>query len=697
MRLLEPKKHWRTALALICLLHFWMAISGTERVGVTADETFHLTAGQTYWSQQDYRLQPENGLFPQRLAGLPLFFSSSVELPDLSEPDIKAEWNAAMVGQLGRRFLFESGNDTERILLLGRAMIALLGAATVALIGLWSRSLFGPLPGVTCAACAAFSPSILAHSGLATSDMAGVLGFLAATAAWWRLCHRISIGRILLAGSSLGLLALSKYSAALFGPIIVALLLIRLARPAGLPVRVPGIAHRMHRGLARAFPLVLASGAALLICWGLIWAAYGFRFSAAAPRQGETFAFPWEETLIRQSHDRCLYMADGATQGRIAHVSAGVVQRFVDTAARNHLLPEAWLYGLAFVDNVSRYRPAFLCGEWESVGWWWFFPFALLVKSTPVELLLFVFGVGAWLVLIRVSVPGRRLAYKCAAPLLAALVYAAFALNSHLNIGHRHILPLYGFGFILAGLVFHRLQKKTSAAFSLIVIAALIGGQLFASLTVRPHYLTYFNRITGGPDQGYKYLVDSSLDWGQSLPDLTAWLETNARGKRVYLSYFGSDSPARFGLDATRIGDVFFHPSPAMSTVIPPYLPGVYVFSATMWQRVNTLVRGPWRPGYEKSYQDLRRFWLEEPAPLLDGFTRYTTDGRESRQRLIRYEQLCFGRIIHSLRDRKPDAIVASTQLVFFLNENDLKTALFGGLDGLDSFSSGAYQTKSPP
>ncbi len=674
-----------------------MAISSTGRVGMTADEIFHLTAGQTYWSRQDYRLQPENGLLPQRLAGLPLVLSSGVKFPDIGAPDINEEWHSAMIRKIGRRFFFESGNDTDRMLLMGRSMIALLGAATVALIGLWSRSLFGPLAGLSCAACAAFSPSFLAHAGLATSDTAGAVGFLAATVAWWRLCHRISIDRILIAGSTLALLALSKYSVVLFGPILVVLVLIRLMRPAGLPVRLPRISRQRSRGRARLLPLVMACAASILLCWILIWGAFGFRYSAACPKPGEAFTFPWTETLITQSHERSLYMADGATQGRIASVSAGVVQYFVTAAARYHFLPEAWLYGLAYVDTNGRYRPAFLCGEWEATGWWWFFPFAFLVKSTPVELLLFTAAAGAWVALVSASAAERRLAYKCAAPLAVGLIYGAFALSSHLNIGHRHILPLYGFGFILSGLVVYRLQKRTRPAFALIVVAALTSGQLVSSLTIRPHYLTYFNSLNGGPDQGYRYLVDSSLDWGQGLPDLAEWLKINAPGRNVYLSYTGNDEPTRFGINATRIGDVFFQPDQNMSAGAPPYLPGVYVFSATMWQRVNTLVRGPWRPGYEKSYQELRRFWREEPPPHLDGLTRHTADGRESHQRLLRYEQLCFGRLIHSLRNRPPDAIIAHTQLVFFLNDKDVQNALWGGLDGLDSFISDVYKAKSPP
>jgi hypothetical protein len=69
-----------------------------------------------------------------------------------------------------------------------------------------------------------------------------------------------------------------------------------------------------------------------------------------------------------------------------------------------------------------------------------------------------------------------------------------------------------------------------------------------ASLFIAPHYLSYFNEIIGGPDKGYKYLVDSNLDWGQDLKGLKKYMDDHAI-KRISLSYFGIDSPKRYGIE----------------------------------------------------------------------------------------------------------------------------------------------------
>jgi hypothetical protein len=68
-----------------------------------------------------------------------------------------------------------------------------------------------------------------------------------------------------------------------------------------------------------------------------------------------------------------------------------------------------------------------------------------------------------------------------------------------------------------------------------------------ASATIWPDYLAYFNEFAGGADSGYRYLVDSNLDWGQDLKGLKRFMDD--RGiDRVYLSYFGTDSPGRYGI-----------------------------------------------------------------------------------------------------------------------------------------------------
>jgi hypothetical protein len=660
-------------------LHVWLAASVSDKLGVTSDEIAHLTAGTSYWTERDYRLQPENGLLPQRLAALPLALSPDIHYPDIhGDPTIADEWARGGVWNVGARYFFESGNDLASLLQRARWMIALLGGFGIWLIGDWARRLAGPAAGLFAATLAAFSPTLLAHAGLATSDTAGAVGFLAATAAWWRLCHRITPGRILAAGLAAGVLALCKYSAVLFAPIAALLLIARLLRRARLPVRLPGRAPLALSGLRRLPALGSAGLLAAALAIGVIWAGYGFRYEARGPRADPDAGFDmaWDNVLMVHPAASVFKQADGSAYSDIPPLRAGAVQAFVRTATHFRLLPEPWLYGLAFVDRNARYRAGYLAGDWRMAGWWWFFPFAALIKSTPAELLLASAILAALLTLTRGRAAERRLAYRCLAPLTTVAIYGAVALQSNLNIGHRHILPLYTFGFVLVAVLAVRARRLSSPRLVAGLAVALLISQAAASLGVRPHYLAYFNPLAGGPDGGHRFLVDSSLDWGQGLPSLKAWLGKNVpTGTRVYLSSFGSDRPGHHGIEATRFGDTYFRlGEPAL--ILPVLEPGLYVFSATMWQRVYTHARGPWNESLEHAYWRQFRFWASVDKPDWDGVNRDNISPDLRYERLLDYEHLRFGRLCRYLASRAPDAIVAHQYLVFQLNADDLRLAL---------------------
>ncbi|MCU0791329.1 MAG: hypothetical protein MUE42_00410 [Opitutaceae bacterium] len=676
------------ALCVLAALHAWMAVSVSDRIGVTSDEIAHLTAGRSYWAEQDYRLQPENGLLPQRLAGLPLALSDDIRYPAIhGDTDAAREWANGSVWNVGARFFYESGNDLPALLRQGRRMIALLGAACIVLIGLWARQLAGPCIGLAVATLATFSPTLLAHAGIATSDTAAGLGFLAATATWWRLCHRVTLARILCAGGAAGLLALAKYSSVLFAPIALLLLALRLTRRARLPVRLPGLAAFATRGWRRAPALLGAGVVSALLAIAVIWAGYGFRYEARGPRAPETarFDMAWDNVLIASPERTSFAQADGTGYADIPPLRPGVVQAFVRAARDARALPEAWLYGLAFVDRNARYRAGYLAGDWRMAGWAWFFPFAALIKSTPVELLLGLGVLAAWPVLLRGGRRDRRLAYHAAAPLLAMLVIGTAATTSNLNIGHRHILPLYPLGFVFAAIVFARAARLLHPRLGLATTVVFIAAQATAATQVRPHYLAYFNPLVGGPDGGHRYLVDSSLDWGQGLPAVRAWLDKNtSAGDPVFLSYFGSDRPSRLDIRATRFGDTYFRLGEP-HVVLSQLTEGTYVFSATMWQRVYTHVRGPWTHGLERAFWRHHTFWLSPvPSAWEDGLTRETAPADLRMERLIDYEHLRFGRLCHYLRTRRPDAIIAHQYLVFRLSSEDIYAALFSPLSPHD-------------
>lgn len=181
----------------------------------------------------------------------------------------------------------------------------------------------------------------------------------------------------------------------------------------------------------------------------------------------------------------------------------------------------------------------FLMGKYSTSGWWYYFIVAFLVK-TPIATMVFL---AISLVLFVGKIPKGMWINEMFLLIPAATIFCFFSLN-HKAIGLRYILPIYPFLFVFASKAAQSfLSNKMLTGLSV----AAIGWYIGASCYIHPHYLAYFNELAGGPDNGYKYLVDSNLDWGQDLKGLKSYMQKHGIS-RINLSYFGSDSPARYGI-----------------------------------------------------------------------------------------------------------------------------------------------------
>ncbi len=663
-----PPRLYRIFAALLLGLFAWLALGETARVGLTFDEPAHLAAGRAYSATGDFRLHAENGLLPQRWAAL------AAAGADATTPEFSgAAWESGDVWGVARAWLFAPGQDPMAIVRPARTLIAVLALALLVVIWRWSAALWGERGGLLSLSLAAFCPHLLAHGALVTSDTAAALGFAVALLAWWRLLHRVTPGRVLAAGAATAFVALAKFSGVLLAPMVLGLLVVRLARGGGLVVAAGG----RRCGVRGARSAAWLGGAALtagLLGWLGVWAGYGFRYAATPDGREARFAQSWDEVLLTTPRTGGPVMADGS-QPEAVEMHAGVVQKFVGFAREKKLLPEAWLYGLAFTDRFSRHRLAYFAGEVRERGWTEFFPAAFALKTTLPALAL---AMLAALVVARHR-RVRRVLYRLAPLWVFAAVYVAVALASSLNIGHRHLLPLYPLLYVFAGAALSSARGR----FGLALVLALAAWQAVETVRVRPHYLTYFNALAGGPQGGHRFLVDSSLDWGQGLPELQRWLGDHAGEARVYLSYFGSDDPRHAGIRATRIGDAYFDHAPDR-LILPALEPGLYAISATMLHRVYTQVRGPWSESYEREYQQLVRWWAEQarvpPAERRDA-AGAPLDGAGFAAELHRLEQLRFGRLCRWLERRAPDAIVANVFFVHRLTAEDLRSALLSPVE----------------
>ncbi|MFA6286472.1 MAG: glycosyltransferase family 39 protein [Opitutaceae bacterium] len=635
--------------ATLLALHFWLGVSATFEKSVTSDETAHLVGGYSYWKFNDYRLQPENGNLPQRWAALPLL----LEKPRLEPVDEPYVWSLSHVWLISQRFFFDSGNNTDFMLATARAAMMFWSLATGLLVFFWSRRLWGDWGGVFSLTLYVFSATTLAHGPLVTSDMTIAFWLLAACGAYWRHLEKPSMGTLALSLAATGLAAVSKFSFLLLIPTFGALLVWRLAETAPMAVAF-GRNSRVFTSRSERLGLMLAS-AALHVCiaWGVIWLFFGFRFSAFDPSLpvGLKFYIPWD--VVMPEH--------------------GFWKFFMTTARNWHLLPEAYLQGFAYVLHAAQQRGAFLNGDYSNTGWVSFFPYAFLVKTPPAELAAFVIAGLATLFRWRTkTIAGVCSDLRRVAPLLILfLVYWGFSLTSHLNIGHRHILPTYPVLFILAGLLIRsESSKKMRTCAAGVSLAAA-----FTAFAVHPNYLAYFNTLGGGSSQGYRHLVDSSLDWGQDLPSLSRWLRQNQQtGEPAYLSYFGMGDPRYEGIHAAPLAPYYNHYRLRGWFELKP---GLYCVSATLLQDVYSNWRGTWTPSHESTYQILLKKMRAELAAH-QRTSQIAEFGEGDSKPLWNLDRLRFARLAQYLRLRRPDAIINSSIFVYRLNSREIYAAVEG-------------------
>jgi 4-amino-4-deoxy-L-arabinose transferase-like glycosyltransferase len=427
-------------------------------------------------------------------------------------------WEVAEWYHFAENFLWHANQRPDCIVFLSRLPVIGLGLLLTSLVYRWTDMRFGAWGGLLAAAFCALDPNILAHERLSTTDLGGTFFTLLAAYAFWRLSQELSPGRMLAAGLALGLAFAAKLSALIFGPILAFAFLVDGVRDS--PHRVRHLLRRLGLG-----------GEAVVLALFIIWASYLFQVGHV---EGLDFPVP----------------APPYVQG---------VQ--------------------AILDLASGGRPAYLLGEISTAGWWYYFPVALGVK-TPLPTLLGLLIAN----LIMILQPSRDDLFIWIPPLLFFLALT----TARLNLGYRHLLPILPFlaihiGRLAQPLTLRHLGHRSSPIpLRRSVTIALAAWLTVSTVRIYPHFLAYFNPIGGGPENGWRILVDSNIDWGQDLKELRKWM-LHEKVEQVKLSWFGSAPPEAYGIDHQLLVGV---PHGFTMWQDPPFNadqpePGVYAISVT--------------------------------------------------------------------------------------------------------------------
>jgi hypothetical protein len=462
------------AAALLALLAALLFTSARQESQVF-DESDHLYAGFEYWKHGDFGVNPEHPPLVKMLATIPLLTMGLKEPPHFPMPYFKME-----DFMNGTQFLYGGGN-ADGLLMRGRAVVAFFSLALAALVYLAASEVFGPLAGLLALGLFVFEPVMLSNGALVTTDMPLACLFFASAYAFYRFLKKPTVLRLALCALAAALTMAAKHSGALVLP---TLLLLGMA---------DYFAHRITFGLLpeenkqlRTLNLAQLLGALAaigLVAYASLWAIYGFRYAARPAPLGLTPA-----------------LADYAT--RLSPLKRGVIMFF----AHRHLFPEAYLYGWTDILQIAGDRPTFIFGHLYPNGQWFFFPGVFVVKSTLALMILFALVPFA-------GVFGRRREFLFFT--IPVALFMAVSVASMLNLGVRHILPVYPFCLVLAGAAAAVLATHSLAG--RVAVGALLAFNVLSSLHCYPDFLAYSNEAFGGPANTWRVLTDSNDDWGQGL------------------------------------------------------------------------------------------------------------------------------------------------------------------------------------
>jgi hypothetical protein len=524
-----------------------LAVSSYTQKSATWDEPQHLTAGYTALKFHDYRTDPEHPPFLRMWAALPLVTMPHVAL-DTGAIDKTTPVAWVGIGQFYfcHEFLYQR-NDADRLLYAARFMIVLLGILLGVLLFRWTHELFGFWPAAITLGLYTTESNILAHSSLVTTDF-GVACFVFGTMyCLWRATRELNWANLLGLTTFFGLAHVSKFSAILLGPAVLVLLVLRVCRQEAWPCKI-GAPRELVSLTSRAFAGTLTLALLALVTWAMIWTVYGFRY---LPSASNAWQFRFQDEPV-------------ATQ------RVPVLANAVKWADEHRLLPNAYTQGFLLSQVKAQQRGTFLAGKFSREGWWYYFPVAFVIK-TPVALILLFFA-GAVLCAIRWKTFGQNEMFV----VLPLVVYLVVAMTAKLNIGLRHILPIYPFVLLLASKAAAEClgSKRRALAYALGVLCL---SQVLEFVRAYPHCLAFFNQFVGGPRNGHKFLVDSNLDWGQDLKPLKTWMDRNDV-QHINLSYFGTADPAYYQINCTHLPGTPFYDQ---QLIAKPRLPGYVAVSVT--------------------------------------------------------------------------------------------------------------------
>ena len=485
MRITQFVRRHRAALvaAAIMCASLFAVVSTYPVVSSTSDEWAHFGAGLQWWQSGDYRIEYQH----PPLARIAVAF-----VPHLDGfPPLGPEAGPLLVA--------------PNYVTLSRLGILPFYLLSLIIIWLWACRLWGHRAGLAVLALYASVPTVLAHAGVATTDMPFTSMFVVCLYVMWRWLEEPSSWKWTVGlGLAWGLTTATKFTGLMFIPAcLVATLVLRWRLPA--PSEGPLPWRAMLRGVLVAIPI-----AALVV-----WSTYRFSVGTVESLPGWNTLHSWASSGT--AFDTC-FPPDSATRG------------LGDTLRSTPLPAPEFFAGLIQFCATSRHgRETFLFGDTSTTGFLLYFPTAFVLKATLA--LLVALGIACFVAWRK----RRHITWRDAMPAVCALVVLLLVLPSHVQLGVRYALAMFPLLAFPAGAALAWLANR--GVRGRVVALAVIALSVATPVLAWPAYLAHFN-LLAGPRPNH-ILNDSNYDWGQDLYRLRDAVKRRNIDK-LHLAYFGS-------------------------------------------------------------------------------------------------------------------------------------------------------------
>lgn len=511
------KKHSSFIAVTILALFLIVSLIVSSQESTTMDEQAHIPAGYTYVKYNDMRLNPEHPPLLKDLAGVPLLFL------DVNFPTDTQEWKEGINEQwvLGNQFIHM--NNADQITFWSRFLMIFVALILGIFIFKWSKELAGTAAGLLGLALFAFDPNFLGHSHYVTTDVGIAAAIFISFYFFIKFIKKPNFKNVVLAGAFLGVVQLTKFSAVLLFPFFAIILVIY-----ALFKKKPELDDRSNFKFhwAKFWEYVLKYALIIVITFILIWALYLYN----------TYNMPAEKI---QDVANTVFGDEGS--GALA--KSTVISMSSIPLLKG--LSEYFMGVFMVMVRVSGGNTYYFLGEVANTATPSYFPVVFLLKSTLPLLILMIFAlVYSIIQLVRNYLSQQGSAVKRLWQIISSylrtgvaqysmfgfiLFYIYLSVTSNLNIGFRHLFPILPFAYVLVSKKFFEFLKNVTDTTS-----KKLWGTIFTMLLIWiiiipiinfPSYLSYFNELVGGPKEGYKYVTDSNLDWGQDLKRLRNWVD----------------------------------------------------------------------------------------------------------------------------------------------------------------------------